>query len=100
MSGVADRGDARSTLNFLVSDGRLLAACRHLKPLHVAPSAGSGHILALASEPIGRTGWEEVPEDAFVGVDRSLRVLRGPLFASAGPRHGTATAAPRAGPPS
>lgn len=100
VSGVADRGDARSTLNFLVSDGRLLAACRHLKPLHVAPSAGSGHILALASEPIGRTGWEEVPEDAFVGVDRSLRVLRGPLFASAGPRHGTATAAPRAGPPS
>jgi glutamine amidotransferase len=76
---VADRGDARSTLNFLVSDGRLLAACRHGKPLHVAPRAAAGHVLAIASEPIGRAGWEEVPEGGFVGVDRALRIVRGPL---------------------
>jgi glutamine amidotransferase len=79
--GIADRGEVRSTLNFLVSDGRLLAACRHLKPLHVAPQTHGGHLFAVASEPIGRTGWEEVPEDGFVGVDRALRVLKGPLFA-------------------
>jgi len=84
VTGISDRGELRSTLNFLVSDGRLLAACRHLKPLHVAPHARDGHVLALASEPIGRDGWEEVPEDGFVGVDRALRMLRGPLFAGRG----------------
>jgi predicted glutamine amidotransferase len=79
VAALADRGEARSTLNFLVSDGRLLAACRHGKPLHVAPRAAEGHVLAIASEPIGRTGWEEVPEGGFVGVDRGRRLLRGPL---------------------
>jgi len=79
VAAIADRGEARSTLNFLVSDGRLLAACRHLKPLHVAPLAHQRHFFAVASEPIGPAGWEEVPEDGFVGVDRTLRVLEGPL---------------------
>jgi glutamine amidotransferase len=82
VSAIADRGDARSTLNFLVSDGRLLAACRHGKPLHALVSGQDGHLVALASEPIGRAGWEAVPEDGFVGVDRKLRVLRGPLHAA------------------
>ncbi|HVP67843.1 MAG TPA: class II glutamine amidotransferase [Anaeromyxobacteraceae bacterium] len=77
---LADRGTAHSTMNFLVSDGRLLAACRHLKPLHVAPNERGGHLFAVASEPIGRVGWEEVPEDYFVGVDSRLRVVRCPLF--------------------
>ncbi len=79
VQAIADRGELRSTLNFLASDGRLLAACRHLKPLHVAPRAAGGHVFAVASEPIGREGWEVVPEDGFVGVDRALRVLRAPL---------------------
>jgi len=80
---IADRGEARSTLNFLASDGRLLAACRHLKPLHVAGLAPERHLFAVASEPIGRAGWEEVPEDGFVGVDQGLQVVKGPLFAGA-----------------
>jgi glutamine amidotransferase len=75
---IADRGTLRSTMNFLVSDGRLLAACRHGKPLHVALHA-AGDVFAVASEPIGRGGWEEVPEDGFVGIDGSLRILRAPL---------------------
>jgi glutamine amidotransferase len=79
VTAIADRDDARSTLNFLVSDGRLLAACRHGKPLHVSMAAGGGHLFALASEPIGRAGWEAVPENGFVGADRKLEVLRGPL---------------------
>jgi glutamine amidotransferase len=79
VTGIADRGDSRSTLNFLVSDGRLLAACRHGKPLHVSVAAGGGHLFALASEPIGRAGWEAVPENGFVGADRKLAVLQGPL---------------------
>ena len=76
---IADRGELRSTLNFLVSDGRLLCACRHGKPLHVSVAAGGGHLFAVASEPIGRTGWESVPEDGFVGVDGALHVLQAPL---------------------
>jgi glutamine amidotransferase len=76
---IADRGEHHSTLNFLASDGRLLAACRHLKPLHVTTRAAGGHLFAVASEPIGKAGWEEVPEDGFVGIDARLRVLRGPL---------------------
>jgi glutamine amidotransferase len=79
VSALADRGEKRSTLNFIASDGRLLAACRHGKPLQAAPRASGGHLFAIASEPIGRAGWEEVPEEGFVGVDRSLRVLLGPL---------------------
>ncbi len=73
---IADRGELRSTVNLLVSDGRLLAACRHGKPLHVALHAG-GDVFAVASEPIGPGAWEEVPEDGFVGIDGAGRVLRG-----------------------
>ena len=76
---IADRGELRSTLNFLVSDGRLLCACRHGKPLHVSTGARGGHLFAVASEPIGRSGWEAVPEDGFVGVDGTLLPLRAPL---------------------
>jgi predicted glutamine amidotransferase len=77
---VADRAaDQRSTLNFLVSDGRLLAACRHGRSLHAAPEERGGHLFAVASEPIGGSGWEEIPEDGFVGVDPSLRAVIGPL---------------------
>jgi glutamine amidotransferase len=79
VQAIADRGEHRSTLNFLVSDGRLLCACRHGKPLHLSVSAGDGHVIAVASEPIGRSGWEVVPEGGFVGVDRRLRLLRAPL---------------------
>lgn len=76
---IADRGELRSTLNFLVSDGRLLCACRHGKPLHVSRTAGGSPLFAVASEPIGRAGWEPVPEDGFVGADGGLRVLEAPL---------------------
>jgi hypothetical protein len=45
----------------------------------VTTRAAGGHLFAVASEPIGKAGWEEVPEDGFVGIDARLRVLRGPL---------------------
>jgi glutamine amidotransferase len=90
---IADRGEHRSTLNFLVSDGRMLCACRHGKPLQVAASAGDGHVFAVASEPIGRAGWEVVPEGGFVGIDGSLATVRGPLTVAA---PGTAASRARA----
>ena len=80
---IADRGELRSTLNFLVSDGRLLCACRHGKPLHVARSAGRRAALRggqrahrpgrLGPRPRGRASW----------AGRSLRVLSAPLGLSA-----------------
>ena len=77
---LADRGASRpSTMNFLVSDGRILAACRHGKALHAAPQARGGHLFAVASEPVGGAGWVEVPENGFVGVDATGRVVLGPL---------------------
>jgi len=90
---IADRGEHRSTLNFLVSDGRMLCACRHGKPLQVSASAGDGHVFAVASEPIGRAGWEVVPEGGFVGIDGSLATVRGPLTVAA---PGTAASRARA----
>ena len=91
---LADRGAARpSTLNFLVSDGRVLAACRHGKALHAAPQARGGHLFAVASEPVGGAGWVEVPEGGFAGVDASGRVVLGPL--RPGPHSRPETAMPR-----
>jgi len=82
-AAVTELADARaakpSTLNFLVSDGRLLAATRHGKTLHLATDAGPRHVLALASERIGAGAWEDVPEDGFVGTEDGLRAVRGAL---------------------
>jgi len=58
-----------SSLNFLLSDGRLLAASRLGRTLHVADRAGPERVFAVASEPIGRDAWSEVPEGSFVGCD-------------------------------
>ncbi len=67
---VADLSSARpSSLNFLVSDGRVLAASRHGRDLHVSEAAGDEHVFAVASEPIGAADWKVVPEGAVVGYE-------------------------------
>ena len=78
---IADCGELRSTLNFLVSDGRLLCACRHGKPLHVSRSAGGARapLFAVASEPIGRAGWTPSPRAAWWARTGALRILAAPL---------------------
>jgi predicted glutamine amidotransferase len=68
-----------TSLNFVVSDGRLLAACRRGRTLHVACDAGPRHALVVASERIGGADWAEVPEDGFVGTEDGRRAVRGPL---------------------
>ncbi len=72
-----------SSLNFLVSDGRVLAACRRGRTLHLAIDAGPRHAFVVASERIGRAAWEEVPEGGFAGTEDGLRAVRGPLRAGA-----------------
>jgi predicted glutamine amidotransferase len=69
-----------TSLNFLVTDGRLLAATRRCRSLHLAVETAPLHVFAIASEPIGDPRrWEEVPEDGFVGTEDGARVVRAPL---------------------
>jgi glutamine amidotransferase len=78
---LADPGAERpSSLNFLVSDGRVLAACRRGRDLHLASALGPEHAFVLASEPIGKVAWKAVPEGAFVGTDDGARVVMGRLL--------------------
>jgi glutamine amidotransferase len=83
---VADRpGRPPSSLNLLVSDGRLLAACRRGRTLHAAAGAGPRRTFVIASEVIGDAPWREVPEGGFVGTEDGARVIRGPLPYSSPP---------------
>ncbi len=83
--GIADPGSPRpSTLNLLVSDGRLLAASRRGKTLHWILEPGEAGRFVVASEPIGKATWREVPEGGFVGWTRRCGRRRVP---SAGAAH-------------
>jgi glutamine amidotransferase len=76
---IADPRAAKpSSLNFVVSDGRVLAATRHGKPLHLATDAGPRHVFAVASERIGAAAWTEVPEGGFVGTEDGVRAYSSP----------------------
>jgi glutamine amidotransferase len=78
---IADRVPSAkpSSLTFLVSDGRVLAACRRGRPLHLAVDAGPRHVFVVASERIGRADWTDVPEGGFVGTEDGIHSLRAPL---------------------
>jgi predicted glutamine amidotransferase len=77
---IADAGAEKpSSMNFLVSDGRIVAACRRGRTLHLSLDAGPRHAFVVASEPIGRSPWGEVPEGGFVGTEDGMRAVRGPL---------------------
>ena len=77
---IADpHAESPTTLNLLVSDGRLLAATRHGKPLELATGAGPRHVFVVASERIGAAAWEGVAEGGFVGTEDGLRAVRAPL---------------------
>jgi len=81
---VADTPSAPpSSLNVLVSDGCLLAACRRGRSLHAALRTEPSGLFAVASEPIGRGGWAGIPEGGFIGIDGEQRVLEAPLHGAA-----------------
>jgi len=74
---IADEGTRAkpSSLTFLASDGRLLAACRLGRTLHLSASAGPPHAFVVASERIGRNAWSEIPEGGFVGTEDGVSAL-------------------------
>ncbi len=81
LARLADPGaDRPSSLNFLVSDGRVLAACRRGRDLHLAAGVGPEQAFVVASEPIGRVAWKAVPEGGFVATSDGRRVVRGALL--------------------
>jgi predicted glutamine amidotransferase len=66
--------ETRSAMNFLVTDGRRMAATRRGRTLFVASEPGARFI---ASERLwDDDGWEEIPEDGVVGIDERLEVKR------------------------
>jgi glutamine amidotransferase len=81
VAGHADRPPEKpSSLNLLVSDGRVLAACRRGRTLHLALDAGPQRALVVASEPIGAAArWEEIPEGGFAGTEDGAVAVCGPL---------------------
>ena len=72
-------GDKPSSLNLLVTNGDVLACCRHGRTLHAAPHIATSGVFAVASEPIGAGPWSEVAEDGFVGIDAAHRIVVAPL---------------------
>jgi predicted glutamine amidotransferase len=80
----AERSGQPASTTFLVTDGRLLLACRRGRTLFVsspAPDAdGRCEYVAIASEdpgeppPGGKRAWRLLPEDALVAVDADLRL--------------------------
>jgi len=76
----------RSAMNFLVTDGDLLAATRRDRtlffaaeateavPLRERPASGTRlFALEVASEELqGPDLWHEVPQDGVIGIDRDL----------------------------
>ncbi len=77
VSHVCDRPDAeRSSMNFLVTDGRLMLCSRRGRTLFYAASPQGGGRLesfSVASENLsGEPAWREVGEDVIVGVDAEL----------------------------
>jgi len=76
----------RSAMNFLVTDGDLLAAIRRDRTLFFAAESAEGvpvrerpasgtrlHALEVASEELqGPDVWHEVPQDGVIGIDRDL----------------------------
>lgn len=86
--------DKPSSTTFLLTDGRMMLACRRGRTLHVSspdPDAeGRVGYVAVASEdptgdapPSGRFPWRLLPDDSLVTVSEDLRLRVGPLFGDA-----------------
>jgi glutamine amidotransferase len=82
IQGAADDASHHSSLNFVVSDGRLVAACRRGRDLVFHLRADPARLFVVASEIVGGATWDVVPEDGFVGVDERFHVDRRLLHAA------------------
>jgi glutamine amidotransferase len=69
VASITDEGDARSAMNFLVTDGRRTVATRRGRTLFYSTEPGARFI---ASERLWDGAWVEVPEEGVVSIDDDL----------------------------
>ena len=82
VAAATDTEDKPSSLNFLVTDGRVMVASRRHRPLHVVSAPGS---FLVASEKLcTERPWEEVPNHSVVGADEARKLYRWETGALAG----------------
>jgi len=77
VASLTDRAELQSSMNFIATDGRLMAATRRLRTLFVstrAPSNGArlGQLLIASEELTGEDQWYPVPEESVVAIDRQM----------------------------
>jgi glutamine amidotransferase len=85
VSQLTDEPKARSAMNFIATDGKLVVATRRDRPLYVSAEDASGPLgrlprrgerlksFKIASQPLSSGGtWHRVPNDSVIAVDRNL----------------------------
>lgn len=66
---LTDTAEKPSSMNFLMTDGRVMVASRRHRPLHVVSQPGT---FLVASERLSNSlPWEEVPNHSLVGADEA-----------------------------
>lgn len=60
--------DEKTKFNFLLTDGKVMAASRWNHDLHWATR---DQAVVISSEPIGLGSWQELPEHSILGIDGS-----------------------------
>ncbi len=70
VSTITDHGDAKSAMNFLVTDGQRMVATRRGRSLFCTSEPGARYIASERLWPDG--AWTEVPEDGVVSIDANL----------------------------
>lgn len=90
VASITDKTDKKSSMNFMVTDGKLLVASRRQRTLFFSeqqkhhkrgdpppPPGTKLDQIVIASENLTREDhWHEVPEEELVGVDTELRLHR------------------------
>jgi glutamine amidotransferase len=71
---LSDTPEKPSSLNFLVSDGRVMVATRRHRPLQLVSRADA--FLVSSEKLCDARPWEEIPNFHMVGVGPDLRVHR------------------------
>ncbi len=100
VASLTDRADKPSSMNFMVTDGKLLVASRRRRTLfyseqrkhhapHPEPKDGAKlSQLVIASEQLSSEDhWHEIPEDSIVAVDADMKLRRWMTAELQAPRH-------------
>jgi glutamine amidotransferase len=86
VANLTDRAETRSSMNFIATDGRLMAATRRLRTLFISDRRRDGskptrrpandarlsQLLIASEELTGEDQWYPVPEESVVAIDREM----------------------------